>query len=116
MTLPEGAAGYAVMVFACVFGHEIWRWLGLWLARDLSVDSPVFAWVDQVATALVAGLVMRLMVFPLGELADVALAIRLGALATGIAVYLASARNLSLGIAAGAGAIALAELAAAGLT
>lgn len=100
--LDDGFGGYLVLLLVAVLAHEPWRWLGLVLARNLSVDSEIFLWVRAVATAVVAGLVMRLLLFPAGVLADVPLALRLAALAGAIGVFLAAKRNLGLGIASGA--------------
>ena len=58
-----------------------------------------------VSTALVAGLVARLIVFPLGALALSPLSVRLGAVAVGLAVFFAFRRNMLAGIAAGEAAL-----------
>lgn len=82
--------------------HEPWRWIGLFLGRNLDVQSEVFQWVRAVATALVAGLVMRLLLFPAGALQDVPLLVRLAAFAAGIAGFHLLGRKLAPGVAAGA--------------
>ena len=63
-TLPDGLAGLAVIVLCALAAHEVWRWAGLWLGADLDVDGEAFRWVRLVSTALVAGLVLRLVVDP----------------------------------------------------
>lgn len=100
--IDDGYGGYLILLAIAVFAHEPWRWLGLVLARNLKVDSEIFIWVRAVATALVAALVMRLVLFPAGILADVPIYARLGALAGAIAVFLLSGRNLGFGIVTGA--------------
>ena len=104
--LADGFGGYAVLLAIIVVAHEPWRWLGFLLGRNLSADSETFLWVRSVATALVAGLVMKLVLFPAGMLATVPLWTRVLALAGGVALY-ALGRNLALGVAGGAGLIAL---------
>jgi branched-subunit amino acid transport protein len=100
--LDDGFGGYLVLLLIAVLAHEPWRWLGLILARNLTADSEIFIWVRAVATALVAGLVMRLVVFPAGALGDVPLPLRLIALVGAIAVFFATRRNLGVGIVSGA--------------
>jgi hypothetical protein len=100
--LDDGYGGYLVLLLIAVIAHEPWRWLGLVLARNLSVDGEIFKWVRAVATALVAGLVMRLVLFPAGILASVPLYVRLGALAGAMLAFALTRRNLGVGIATGA--------------
>ena len=68
---------------------EVWRWLGLLVGSRLDVAGEVFQWVRAVATALVAGMVTRMLLFPAGALADVALTVRLTAFAGGFVCYYA---------------------------
>jgi Branched-chain amino acid transport protein (AzlD) len=104
--LNDGFGGYLVLLAVALFAHEPWRWLGVALGRNISVESEIFLWVRAVATALVTGLVMKLVVFPAGTLAEVPLWMRAVALCAGIAVFLGSRRNLALGVASGAGLLA----------
>lgn len=101
-TLPDGLWGYLVLLGMALVFHEPWRWAGLLLGRDLDVDGPVFAWVRAVAAALVAGLVMRLVLFPAGALGTLPPGVRVGAFAVGLAVFLIGGRTLALGVLAGA--------------
>jgi branched-subunit amino acid transport protein len=105
--LNDGFGGYLVLFALALFAHEPWRWLGLALGRDISADSEMFLWVRAVATALVSGLVMKLVVFPAGTLAAVPLWVRAVALCTGTAVFFVTRRNLALGVASGAGLLAV---------
>ena len=100
-SLANGWETAALIVIVAVAAHEPWRWLGLRLGRGIDVEGEVFQWVRAVATALVAGLVMRLVIFPAGALGGVPMAIRLAALAGGIAVFYLARRSLSAGVGAG---------------
>lgn len=93
--------GYLPFFLAGFLVSEPWRWAGALLGRNIDPDSEVFAWVRAVSAAIVAGLVARMLVFPSGALADVALWLRGGALAAGIAAYFLLGRRLGLGIGAG---------------
>lgn len=98
----DGFGGYLTLALIMLLAHEPWRWLGLLLGRNLSVDSSLFIWVRAVSTALVAGLVMRLLLFPAGALADVPLAWRLLAGMAGVAAFFAAGRSLAVGVLVGA--------------
>lgn len=108
--LPSGADLALLIVLMAVLVHEPWRWLGLYLGRDLDVASDLFQWIRAVATALVAGLVMRLVLFPAGALAGVPLWGRVGGLAIGIGAYLVARGSLPMGVAAGTLALMLSAL------
>lgn len=96
--LDDGFGGFLVLLLTGVLAHEPWRWLGLMLGRNLSEDSEFFIWIRAVAAALVAGLVMRLIFFPIGVLTSVSLPIRLIAVAAGTAAFFALRRRLGIGI------------------
>jgi branched-subunit amino acid transport protein len=108
--IGDDLSGYLVLFLVAVLAHEPWRWLGFALGRNIDADGELFRWVRAVSSALVASLVMRLVLFPAGALAAVDMPIRIGAFLVGIAVFFACRRNLAIGIAAGAGSLALAQL------
>jgi branched-subunit amino acid transport protein len=103
--LNDGYGGFLILLLAGFFAHEPWRLLGLILSRDLSIESPVFVWVRAVSTALVAGLVTRLVLFPSGALVDVPLNHRLGAFAAGLACFFLLGRTLLAGTCGGVAAL-----------
>lgn len=100
-TLGDGALGALLIILIALIFHEPWRWLGLYLGRELDVDGEIFQWVRAVATALVAGLVTRLALFPAGALADVPLWVRIAAFAGGIAIYFLARGSLVVGVLGG---------------
>ncbi|MGI9407291.1 MAG: AzlD domain-containing protein [Hyphomicrobiaceae bacterium] len=99
--IQNGWMGYALILVAGVAMTEPWRWAGVWLSRDLDIDSEVFRWVRAVSTALVSGLVARLVIFPIGQLETVPLGVRLAAFGGGVLIYLFVTRNLALGVVGG---------------
>ena len=105
-----GAAANIGLIYLLIAGFVAtapWRVLGVALSQGIDTQSELLRWVRAVSTALIAGLVARLVFFPAGLLADVPLAIRLGAFATGLAVYFATKRNVAVGILAGEAALLL---------
>jgi len=90
----------ALLVFA-VLPTEIWRWLAVAFARRIDADSPALEWVRAVATALLAGIVAKLIVAPPGALAAVPLFVRVAALAATLAVMAFDRRKMLLAVLAG---------------
>jgi hypothetical protein len=69
-------------------------------------------WVRAVATALVSGLVARMLLFPAGTLAGVPVALRIAAFAGGVSIYLLTRRNVAAGVGAAAALLMAAQLVA----
>jgi len=105
--LDDGFGGYLALLAVAIFAHEPWRWLGLALGRNIDAGGEVFLWVRAVATALVAGLVMKLVVLPAGALATVPGWVRGAGLLAGLTVFLGLGRSLAAGVASGAAALTL---------
>ncbi|WP_420393108.1 AzlD domain-containing protein [Acuticoccus sp.] len=77
---------------------QVWRWLGVFMAGRLDDDSELFTFIKAVATALVASVVAKLVLSPSGALGETPVALRVGAVVAGFAVYLALGQRLALGI------------------
>ncbi|MDP3409078.1 AzlD domain-containing protein [Bosea sp. (in: a-proteobacteria)] len=92
---------YLALVLFAVLPTEIWRWLAVAFSRRIDPDSPALEWVRAVATALLAGIVAKLIVSPPGALAAVPLALRVGALVVTLAIMLFDRRRVLLAVLAG---------------
>ena len=92
---------YLILVLVGFLPSEIWRWLGLVLGRGLDDESEIIHWVRAVATALIAGVVARIVVIPPGALAGVPLSVRLVALAAGFFAFLFLRRSAFAGVVVG---------------
>jgi hypothetical protein len=110
--VSDGFGGYLTLMLAGVLATEVWRWLGLSVGSRLDVAGALFQWVRAVATALVAGLVTRMLLFPAGELVQVPLPVRLGAFAGGVSFYFLLRRNLAAGVGGAAALLLAAQLVA----
>ena len=93
--------GYLPFFIAGFLACEPWRWGGALIGRDLDPQGEVFIWVRAVSSAIVAGLVTRLVAFPTGALATISAPTRFGAAAIGIAAFFAFRKNLGAGVVAG---------------
>jgi hypothetical protein len=109
--LGDGFGGYLTIALAGILATEVWRWLGLAVGSRLDVAGAPFQWMRAVATALVSGLVARMVLFPAGALVEVPLWMRLGALAGGVSLFLLLRRNVAAGVGAAAALLIAAQLA-----
>jgi Branched-chain amino acid transport protein (AzlD) len=98
---------YLVLVLLGYLPNEVWRVLGLVLARGLNEDSEVVVWSRAVATAILAGVIAKLIVFPPGALLAIPLSIRVGAVVFGFLAFVAVKRSVFIGVAAGEAALLL---------
>jgi branched-subunit amino acid transport protein len=98
--------GIAVVVAGAV-ATLIWRALGVTLSGRIKADSPVLDLIGCVAYALLAALVVRMIVLPIGPLQATGLPVRLLAAAVAVVVFYVTRRSLLAGVVAGGGALAL---------
>jgi hypothetical protein len=89
---------YAFILVAGMLPTIVWRWAGVIAAGRLDETGEVFTWVRCVATALVAGVITRLILFPEGALATAPMALRLAAVAAGFAVFKLAGERILAGI------------------
>lgn len=91
----------------------MWRYLGVYFGGRVSSDSEALVFVRAVATALVAAVIAKLIVFPTGALEAAPLWLRIGAAVAGFTAYQASGKRVWAGVLGGeavllAGMLALA--------
>jgi hypothetical protein len=98
---------YLVLIAAGFLPNEVWRMLGIVVAHGLDETSELVIWVRAVATALLAGVVAKIILLPPGGLADVGLAVRLTAIGIGFAAFLSVRRSVFVGVLAGEAALML---------
>ena len=101
ITFDSIDAGYWPYLFILVAGTlatEIWRWIGVAAGGRLRQDSEALIWVKAVATALVAGVVGQLIVFPSGALAATPLALRIAAAALGWLAFWFARKSVLTGV------------------
>ena len=96
---------YLVLILAGYLPNEVWRLVGLGMARGLNEDSQIVVWSRAVATALLAGVVAKLILFATGALMTVPLSVRAGAAVLGFAAFMALRRSVFGGVLAGEGAL-----------
>jgi len=91
---------YLLLIVVGFLPSEIWRALGVFLARGLDERSEVIVFVRAIATTLLAGVVAKLLISPAGALALVPVAGRFGALLVGFVAFFLMRRSVLAGIVA----------------
>lgn len=89
---------YVMIIVAGWLATDIWRWLGVIVGDRLREDSEILIWVRAVATALVAGVISRLILFPTGALASSSPALRIAAAAFGFVAFLYFRQRVVVGV------------------
>jgi hypothetical protein len=92
---------YLVLILVGFLPNEVWRMLGMVLARGIDEGSEVLVWVRAVATAVLAGVVAQLIFFPAGALAAVPISVRIGATLCGFLAFLLIRRSVFAGVVVG---------------
>jgi branched-subunit amino acid transport protein len=96
---------YAVVLAGAAATH-LWRALGVAMSGQIRPDSPILDLIGCIAYALLAALVARMILLPVGPLQDATLAARLMATALAVAAFFLFRRNVLAGVVAGGGALA----------
>jgi hypothetical protein len=96
--MTTGIEPYLALILVGFLPSEMWRWLGILLGRGLDEQSEIILWVRAVATALVAGVIARIVLFPPGALAAIPLTVRLAAIGCGFLGFLLIRRSPFAGV------------------
>ncbi len=91
-------APYALLILVGFLPNEVWRVLGIVLARGLDEESQIIVFARATATAILTGVVGKLVIFAPGALANVSVAVRVGATALGVVAYLLARRSVLAGV------------------
>ncbi len=97
----SGLWPYMVLLLVGVLPNEVWRVLGLMMARGLNEDSQWVVWSRAVATAILAGVIAKLILFSSGALANIPLPLRITAAVCGFLAFLGVKRSVFVGVAVG---------------
>ena len=106
--MSSNMSPYLALIVAGFLPNELWRLLGLLMARGLDEDSELVILARLVATAIIAGVIAKLVLFPPGALAAIALAVRLGAVGCGCVAFIATRQSVFAGVAVGEAVLLLA--------
>lgn len=77
-----------LLVMLAVLGTFSWRFLGVVIGDRIPKDSIWSVWINAVAYAMVSGVMVLLVIFPSGLVADIGLGWRIAALAVAVVIML----------------------------
>ena len=83
------------------------RGMGVFISGRIQPNGPLFNWFCCVAYGLMAGLVARMIVLPIGPLEETSLGLRVLSAALAVAVFYLSRKNVLLSIISGIGLLSL---------
>ena len=92
--------GWMILGLASL-GTYLWRGLGVLLSGKISQEGPLFRWITCVTYAMVAALVVRIIVLPVGALGQVSLTYRIIAVGAALAVMMVRKNALVPALATG---------------
>ena len=92
---------FLFIILAGAIPTDVWRWIGVTFASGLKDDSEWIILARAIANALVAGVIMRLILFPTGALVDIPVWVRLVAVGCAAILYFVIYRNLMLAVVTG---------------
>lgn len=96
-------------IIGCGAGSFLWRGLGVWVADRVDVRGEWFRWVSCVAFAMIAGLVCRVVLLPVGELAQTTVVRRLVGVCLALVAYRVARKSMLVGVLTGAAALPVLE-------
>ena len=91
------------LTLLCGLATYFWRAMAVLLSGRIAVGSELFRWVECVAYAMVAGLMVRIVLLPSGVLAAAPVSVRVAGCLMALAAYRLLRRNLLAGMGAGVG-------------
>jgi len=82
-------------VLSCsILATFFWRALGVAVASRIDPNGPIFQWFSCVAYAMLAGLITRILLLPVGTLEQTSTVDRVAAMIIGFAVFIIFKRNV----------------------
>jgi hypothetical protein len=105
VTVADNWWPWILLILVGVLPNEMWRMLGVVAARGIDEKSELIIWVRAVATATLTGVVSKIVVFAPGALATVPLAVRLAAVAAGLAAFFLMRQSVLAALVTGVAAI-----------
>jgi branched-subunit amino acid transport protein len=100
-SMPSLALQTWLLIGLAILATYLWRGLGVVLSTRIDPTGSTFRWVSCVSYAMLAGLVARMTVLPVGALAATPLTHRLVAMACGFAFFALSRRSVLVGVTGG---------------
>ena len=101
---PAGLWGILLLVSTATYA---WRFVGTAIAARINPGGDLSQWFSCVAFGMLAGLISRILLMPVGIMADTSLGDRMVALAAGFVLFMAFRRNMLLAMVGSVGVFTL---------
>ena len=99
--MADVSGSLIIVILTGAVATYMWRALGVALSGRIDPDGPVVRWVACVAYAVLAALIARMILLPVGSLAEVSVSRRLLAAAVALGAFYLARRHLPVGVAVG---------------
>ena len=99
---------WPLLSFAIVMAFlasDAWRWLSVFLSRRFTEQDESVIFAKMVATAVLAGVVAKILIFAPAELAEIPLWVRIVAFTSGIAAFALMRKSVAAAIIVGQGVL-----------
>ncbi len=96
--LDHGWWPWVALILFGFLPSEVWRIASIFVSRGLDERSPLLHWARAVATALLAGVVAKLLLEPNGGLAMIPFTARLGAMGVGLLGFVLGRKSVFAGV------------------
>ena len=90
-----------LLLAGAIAGTYIWRAVGVAFSSRINTEGPVFKWVTCVSYAMLSGLIARMVLLPVGPLAEVPLFTRVAGMVVGLIVFFLVKRQVLPAVGAG---------------
>ncbi len=97
--------GWWAVLLVTAIATYFWRGLGVVLSGHVSQEGEIFRWLSAVTYALLGALAFRLLILPIGPLAEVSILFRLLACVVSLAVMLSKPGRLFPSLISGCGLV-----------
>ena len=103
----DGQASIWLALAVGAVATYVWRALGVVLAGRMAPTGPLVAWMGCVAYAMLAGLIFRMILQPIGPLAETSMLVRVVGAGLAFALFYGLGRRLLPAVVAGSGGLAV---------
>ena len=92
--MSEMSSNIILVILVTSFATYLSRFLGVVSSEKIKETSKIFKWFNCIAYSVLAALITRMVVFPVGELAESAIFIRIFVVVVSVVMFLFTKRNL----------------------
>ena len=92
--MSEMSSNIILVILVTSFATYLSRFLGVVSSEKIKETSKIFKWFNCIAYSVLAALIARMVVFPVGELAESGILIRLFVVVASVVMFLFTKRNL----------------------